>query len=165
MNKKKNQLYTWVWSSLLIVLLCGCTAKMTETDGNGLPPHISVNLKLPESLRLGNSNDFSVQVSKSNIPLEHAETAEFVIWPESDKASAVTLKADERSPGLYAVSYVIEQEGLYLIQSRIKFADAQVMPTKRFAIGDHAIERLAEIESYQHTDADAPDPTPASSHH
>ncbi|MGE6663897.1 FixH family protein [Paenibacillus xylanexedens] len=161
MNIKMNRMYKWISPVLLVVLLCGCTAKIAETDESGLPPHISVNLQLPEALAIGSSNVFSVQVSKSNVPLEHAEIAEFVIWPENDEDSAVTIKADESSPGSYAVSYVIEKEGLYVVQSRIQFADAQVMPTKRFAIGDHAIERLAQLENDQHTDV----PVPAAGHH
>lgn len=47
------------------------------------------------------------------------------------------------------------------MQSRVKFADAQVMPTKRFAIGDQAIERLAQLESDQPADVSAP----AAGHH
>lgn len=161
MNIKMHRMYTWAWPILLIVLLCGCTAKVAETDENGLPPHISVDLQLPEEFKIGSSNVFSVQVSKRNVPLEHAEKAEFVIWPEDDKNAAVIIQADEPSPGSYVVSYAIEKEGLYVVQSRVKFADAQVMPTKRFAIGDQAIERLAQLESDQATDVSAP----AAGHH
>ncbi|SLK20965.1 MULTISPECIES: FixH family protein [unclassified Paenibacillus] len=161
MNIKINRMYKWMSPLLLVILLCACTAKVAETDESGLPPHISVNLQLPETLAVGSSNVFSVQVSKSNVPLEHAETAEFVIWPENNEDSAVTIKADESSPGSYSVSYVIEKEGLYVVRSRIQFADAQVMPTKRFAIGDQAIERLAQLESDQHTNV----PAPAAGHH
>ncbi|WP_339308042.1 FixH family protein [Paenibacillus sp. FSL R5-0519] len=161
MNIKINRMYKWMSPVLLVVLLCGCTAKVAETDENGLPPHISVDLQLPEELKIGSSNVFSVQVSKRNVPLEHAEKAEFVIWPENDKDAAVIIQADEPSPGSYEVSYVIEKEGLYVVQSRIQFADAQVMPTKRFAIGNQDIERLVQLENDQHTDA----PAPAAGHH
>lgn len=37
MNIKMHRMYTWTWPILLIVLLCGCTAKVAETDENGLP--------------------------------------------------------------------------------------------------------------------------------
>ncbi|WP_082110776.1 FixH family protein [Paenibacillus algorifonticola] len=156
MNIKIKCMYKWAWPMLLVLLLCGCTTKATQTDESGLPPHLSVNLQLPKLFETGSSNVFAVEVSKSNKPLEHADTAEFVIWREDDKDSAITIKADESSPGLYSASYVIDEEGLYFVQSRIKFADAQVMPTKRFAIGAHAIERLAQLESAQHSDAPAP---------
>lgn len=98
MNIKINRMYKWMSPVLLVVLLCGCTAKVAETDENGLPPHISVDLQLPEELKIGSSNVFSVQVSKRNVPLEHAEKAEFVIWPENDKDAAVIIQADEPSP-------------------------------------------------------------------
>lgn len=111
---------------------------------------------MPKSFEKGSSNVFSVAVSKSNKPLEHANTAEFVIWREDGKDSAITLKAEETSPGLYTAAYVIDEDGVYYVQSRIKFADAQVLPTKRFAVGASAIERLAQLESTQHSDAPAP---------
>lgn len=146
-----------VWPLLtILLLLCGCTAKATQTDGSGLPPHMSVNLQLPNKLETGISSVFSVEVSKSNKPLEKANEAEFIIWPEDHEESAVTIQAEERSAGLYSASYVIEQEGLYLVQSRIKFDDEQVMPTKRFAIGAYAIERLAQLESAQHSGGPPP---------
>ena len=156
-----NLLNKWIWCILLLTLLSGCTAKVAPTDESGLQPHISVDLVLPNDLEIGKSNVFSIKVSKSNEPLEHAEAAEFVIWEENHKESAVTIKANEASPGIYSASYAIEAEGLYLVQSRIKFTDAQVMPTKRFAIGAQALERLAQLESAQPNNV----PFPATGHH
>ncbi|WP_238651812.1 FixH family protein [Paenibacillus piscarius] len=161
MKLAKNYLNKWIWPILLLTLLCGCTAKVAETDESGIPPHISVDLVLPEDLEMGSSNVFSIKVSKSNEPLAHAEKAEFVLWKENNKDAAVTIQANESSPGLYSASYVIEEEGLYFVQSRIKFLDAQVMPTKRFAIGAQALERLAQLENAQPNDA----PAPAAGHH
>ncbi|WP_138751409.1 FixH family protein [Paenibacillus sinopodophylli] len=156
MNRSIKSRPAWVLPLLLTLMLCGCTANTTQTDESGLPPHLSVNLHLPNKLNIGIPQVFSVEVSKSNKPLEQAEAAEFVIWQEDKKESAVTLAADEQSPGLYSVSYVIDTEGVYYVQARMKFEDGQVMPTKRFAIGDHAIERLIQLESAQHSDAPAP---------
>ncbi|MGO4544120.1 FixH family protein [Paenibacillus sp. 2TAB23] len=161
MNVTIHRIYLWAGSLLLVTLLCGCTAKALEVDESGLPPHLSVNLKLPEQLEMDNPSIFSVEVTKSGEPLENADQAEFVIWPEDDESSAATIQAEESSPGTYSVTYSISEEGLYVIQSRIRSANEKIMPAKRFAIGTHAIERLALLESTQHSGA----PLPAESGH
>lgn len=156
MNVTIHRIYLWAGTLLLVTLLCGCTAKTSEVDESGLTPHLSVNLKLPEQLEADIPSIFSVEVTKSGKPLENAEQAEFVIWPEGEESSTVTIQAEESLPGTYSATYLINEEGLYVIQSRIRSANEQVMPAKRFAIGTHAIERLALLESTQHSSAPLP---------
>ena len=150
-----HRLAVWAWPLLLAALLCGCTAKAAATDESGLPPHLTVNLHLPAKLETGAQSVFTVEVLKGGKPLENADKAEFIIWPEGKKEASVTVKANEASPGVYTVSHTITEEGLYVVQSRISAANEQVMPAKRFAVGADAIERLALLESATETGAAA----------
>ncbi len=132
---------------LLGVIVSGCTAKIAETDESGLPPHLTVDLHLPKQLDLGSESSFSVEVFKNNRPLEHAEKAEFIFWPEGNREAAVTVKATESSPGVYSVSHSISNEGIYLVQSRISAKNEKVLPIKRFAVGSKAVEQLIQMKS------------------
>jgi hypothetical protein len=132
---------------LLGVLSSGCTAKIAETDENGLPAHLTVDLHLPKQLDLGSKSNFSVEVFKNNQPLEHAEQAEFIFWPEGNREAAVTVKATESSPGVYSASHSITMEGIYLVQSSISAKNEKVLPIKRFAVGSKAVEQLIQMES------------------
>jgi len=156
MNIIRHRLSLWAWPLLLIILLCGCTAKTAETDESGLPPHLTVHLQLPEQILSNTPSVFSVAVSKSGEPLKNAVKAEFIIWKEGHKESAMTMNAVESSPGVYSITKQINEEGLYVVQSRISSADEQVMPAKRFAIGAHAIEQLAVLEEAQKSGVSAP---------
>ncbi|WP_141501110.1 FixH family protein [Paenibacillus luteus] len=156
MNITIHRIYLWAGALLLVTFLCSCTATASDVDESGLPPHLSVNLKLPEQLEADIPSIFSVEVTKSGKPLEDADQAEFVIWSEDDDSSTVTIHAEESSPGIYSVTYSISEEGLYVVQSRIRSANEQVMPAKRFALGTQAIERLAFLESAQHSGATLP---------
>ncbi|CAM4405362.1 FixH family protein [Paenibacillus alkaliterrae] len=129
------------------VLLSGCTAKIAETDASGLPAHLTVGLHIPKQLDIGNKSNFSVEVFKNNQPLEKAEQAEFIFWPEGNREAAVTVKATESSPGVYSVSHSITMEGIYLVQSSISGKNDKVLPIKRFAVGSKAVERLIQMES------------------
>jgi hypothetical protein len=140
---------------LIGVCLTGCTAKITETDESGLPPHLTVEMHLPKQLEIGSKNNFSVEVFKNNQPLEHAELAEFIFWPEGNKEAAITVKATESSPGVYLVSHSITQEGIYLVQSRISAKNEKVLPIKRFAVGSKAVEQLIQMESAKEQSDDA----------
>ncbi|MBD2870216.1 FixH family protein [Paenibacillus arenilitoris] len=159
------RLSSWAWPLLLVLALCGCTANTTETDENGLRPHVTVDLSLPEKPETGIPGLYFVKVSKSGKPLRHAEQADFVIWPEGKEESAVTVKAEETSPGVYSVSHTIEVEGIYLIQSRINADGEQVMPAKRIAIGAHAVEQLAVMEAAQKSGTAAPADAGGHHHH
>jgi len=161
MNVTIRRLYKSALPLLLVLLLCGCSAKAAEVDESGLPPHLTVNLHLPEKVEIGKPNLFSVEVQKSGKPMINADQAQFIIWQEDDQSSAVTIQAEQLSPGVYTVTHPITEEGLYVVQSRIRFANDQVMPAKRFAIGNHAIEQLAILESAQHSG----EPAPAESGH
>ncbi|OME87969.1 hypothetical protein BK120_01205 [Paenibacillus sp. FSL A5-0031] len=156
MNVTIRRLYKSALPLLLVVLLCSCTAKSAEVDESGLPPHLTVNLLLPENLEIEKPNHFSVEVLKSGKPMINADQAQFIIWQEDDQSSAVTIQAEQLSPGVYSVTHSIAKEGLYVVQSRIHFANDQVMPAKRFAIGKDAIEKLAMLESAQHSGEPAP---------
>ncbi|MGO4542861.1 FixH family protein [Paenibacillus sp. 2TAB19] len=162
MNMNLHRLVKWLWLLMLILLFCGCTVKTTATDESGLPPHLTVDLHVPDEWILGKPSLFSVEVTKSSKPVQNAEKAEFVIWLEGNKESAITIAAKEESPGVYSVTHTLNEEGLYVVQSRINSANEQVMPAKRFAIGAHAIEQLAVLEEAQRSGTPA---APAVGHH
>ncbi|QGQ97712.1 hypothetical protein EHS13_23875 [Paenibacillus psychroresistens] len=129
------------------VLLSGCAMKIAEIDESGLPTHLTVEVHLPKHLDLNSKNDFSVEVFKNNRPLEHAEQAEFIFWPEGNREAAIVVKATESSPGVYSVSHSITKEGIYLVQSRISVQNERVLPIKRFAVGSKAVEQLIQMEN------------------
>ena len=87
----------------------------------------------------------SVEVKKSGQPVEKADKADFVVWPENEPEQAVTIPASEQSPGVYEAKYVFGENGLYIVQSRISSANIEAMPAKRVAIGQEAVEKLSQL--------------------
>lgn len=132
--------------AMLAIALGGCTSNMEGRDENGFAPHLTVDLKAPAPEDFQSEVPLSVVVKKSGQPLEQADKAEFVVWPESDPNSVVIIQATEQTPGVYTANYVFGSEGMYIVQSRIVSADLEAIPAKRVAIGKEAVERLSQLD-------------------
>ncbi|ANE45481.1 hypothetical protein SY83_03145 [Paenibacillus swuensis] len=146
MHKKLQWSARWACFLLLGLVLSGCTANLAETDESGLPPHLTVDLHLPKQLEVGASSHYTVEVFNNKQPLADAEQVEFVFWREGKRNSAVTVPAAESSPGVYTVSHILAEEGIYLVQSRVVAASGMVVPIKRIAVGGEAVKQLIELE-------------------
>ena len=131
---------------LFVFIVSACTAKIENTDENGLIPHLTVDLQLPSDVELNNAITLSLTVQKSSQPFEQAEEAAFKIWQEDSPDEAIILPAIQRTPGVYEVEHIFISEGLYVIQSYVSSSDMEVMPSKRLAIGSKALEQLVQFE-------------------
>ncbi|MCR2802754.1 FixH family protein [Paenibacillus soyae] len=157
-KRKRNQtiILAGTASLLLLGLLCGCTARTPSgADENGLHPHVTVEMSLPETFEIGRDAKFTLEAKKNGELLANADSAEFVFWPEGHKDAAVIVPAEEISPGEYAASYTVREEGVYVVQSRLRSAGEIIMPAKRFAIGPEAVDLLIQLEEAQKNDAPA----------
>ncbi|MFD2328980.1 FixH family protein [Cohnella sp. GCM10020058] len=132
--------------ALLAVALSGCTSDTDKRDANGFASYLTVDLKVtaPEDAKA--EVPLSFEVKKSGQPLEQADKAEFVIWPDGDQDQAVTVPASSQSPDVYEAKYVFGIEGLYIVQSHVVSANLEAMPAKHVAIGQAAVEKLSQLE-------------------
>lgn len=143
-----------ICSVLLLALLCGCTAQTPPvTNENGLPPHVTAELRLPEMFEVGAETTFSLEAMKNGELLANADSAEFLFWPDGHKEAAVVVPAVEVAPGTYEAPYTAQEEGVYVVQSRVQASGEIVMPAKRFAIGTESVEQLIHLEESQKNDA------------
>ncbi|MDQ6419960.1 FixH family protein [Paenibacillus sp. LHD-117] len=146
---------SWIQTAAITVyasislLVSGCTANVPEVDETGLPPHIAVRLNLPPQVERGKESLYSVEILHGGTPVEGAESAEFVVWPEGAPQDAFSVAASETSPGVYSAAITMQEDGLYVVQSRLKADGDQVMPAKRVVIGADAVERLALLQAAQ----------------
>ncbi|GIQ69559.1 hypothetical protein DUZ99_18700 [Xylanibacillus composti] len=128
------------------LLLSGCTANVSSTDENGLLPHLTVDLQVPELIEAGQNAMFTILVQENGQPYEDAEHVEFEIWPVDHRQDGVTVTGEQVAPGTYTASSIIAEEGLYMIQCRIISEEYAVMPAKHFAIGEAAVHQLLELQ-------------------
>ncbi|WP_168121199.1 FixH family protein [Paenibacillus sp. HB172176] len=133
----------------IMLVLGGCAMTEKPAVDNGLPPHISVQLHLPEAdaVESGREGVYSIEASKNGQPLEDAETAEFIIWQEEHPEKKTIIPATETSPGVYTAAHAIEEDGLYIVKSHLVADGDQVMPAKRMAVGSDAVTRLAQLQA------------------
>ncbi|HIW32832.1 MAG TPA: FixH family protein [Candidatus Paenibacillus intestinavium] len=146
MNQLFNRALSLSMLLLFVFIVSACTAKIENTDENGLIPHLTVDLQLPSDVELNNAITLSLTVQKSSQPFEQAEEAAFKIWQEDSPDEAIILPAIQRTPGVYEVEHIFISEGLYVIQSYVSSSDMEVMPSKRLAIGSKALEQLVQFE-------------------
>ncbi|QJC53012.1 hypothetical protein HGI30_16495 [Paenibacillus albicereus] len=128
------------------LLLAGCQADTSGLDDKGFKPHLTVDLQLPKQLEPGQEGRFSIVVKKGGEPYDGFYQARFQLWPEDGSSPPVTVQAEKAAPGTYAVTRPLGAEGVYRIKFNGISAEYEIMPSKRFAIGAHAVETLAEME-------------------
>lgn len=142
---------------LLAVLLGGCTANVGSTDERGLLPHLTVDLQIPTQVHAGTKSTFKMVVRLNGEPFEAAaDSAAFTIWPEGQRESSITIPGKPDGAGVYTASAALDDEGIYVVRCRFSSTDYEVMPAKRFAIGEDAVNRLVMLEKQESPDAPAP---------
>lgn len=141
---------------LVLIVLCSCTANVSNTDDNGLKPHLSVDLQVPPNIETNEATTLTISVQKENQPFEQANEAQFIIWLEENPEDKIAIPAIQHSPGVYKAQYIFSSEGLYIIQSHVIASDMEVIPSKRIAIGMDAIKHLAHLEQQEDNKPEAP---------
>lgn len=139
--------------SMLIVVLVivvamflgACKANTSSTDEHGLLPHLSIALDLPEQLSLETTAHFQISVKQGDVPIE-ADRVMFELWPEGQPEQRIEFAGLPQNEGLYIGEYRLLAEGVYVIRARVTYGSLEAMPAKRFAIGEEAVLRLAELE-------------------
>lgn len=156
-------LYTVMALAFAAILLSACTAQIGNVDDKGLQPHLTVDLLIPEKLKVNETNPFRVEVKQGGEPVE-AEEVTFELWPEGKPDHTVSIQGTRIGDGLYGFDYSIPENGLYILKSRVISGKLEVFPAKRFAIGEEAVLQLASLE--QHIDQENQSPShSADGHH
>ncbi|MMZ66438.1 hypothetical protein D1872_289370 [compost metagenome] len=71
---------------------------------------------------------------------------QFEIWPEGNKDAVTKVDGKQSSTGLYTANCSFSEEGIYIVKSYVSTQHDQLMPSKRFVIGDKAVEQLIAQE-------------------
>ncbi|MBP1989519.1 FixH family protein [Paenibacillus eucommiae] len=148
---------------VIVAILGGCTANVSSADKNGLIPHLTVDLQVAANIESGDVRTFSIEVKQGDQPFEDAEQVEFEVWPEENKEATMILSGQKKGPGIYSVNQTFAEEGLYIVKCRVTSKDYQLMPSKRFAVGDVALQQLVIKE--QQSEPGALAPTETGGHH
>lgn len=134
---------------LLTILLAGCTANVSSTDANGLSPHLTVDLQVAHEIQVDQSTAFTISVQEKGQPYKEADHVEFVIWPIDHLENTISINGVQTEPGTYSASTVMAEEGVYAVQGHVKSEQYQVMPMKRFAIGEAAVHELILLQEQE----------------
>ncbi|MDF2837552.1 MAG: hypothetical protein K0Q63_3192 [Paenibacillus sp.] len=133
---------------LASLLLGACTAQTGVADENGILPHLSADLQIPGQLTLHESETFSVVLEQNGKHVD-ADSIRFEIWPEGRRDRSHTMEGVQTKEGTYSAEYRFEVEGIYVIRGWVKSGALEVMPAKRFAIGEDAVLQLAALEAQE----------------
>lgn len=137
---------------LMMLLLCGCTSHDPSPSADGLLPHLSVDLQITTRADSDNNKTFSVAIEHNEQPFQDADRVQFEIFPENDPEAVQMVEGHQTKPGLYEASQKLDK-GLYVVTCRVHSKDYQVMPSRYFAIGNEAVEKLTLIEQSLKGDA------------
>lgn len=149
---------------LASLLLGACTAQTDLSDENGILPHLSADLQIPGELSLHERDTFSV-VLEQNGKHVNADSIRFEVWPEGQRDGAHTVEGVRTREGTYSAEYRFEVEGIYIIRGWVKSGALEVMPAKRFAIGEDAVLQLAALEAQESQSGTSAEGSAGHDHH
>lgn len=152
--------FSFCRSALILIMmiaamfLSACTANTGSTDERGLLPHLSVDLQLPTEMTPGSTGQFRIYVSQDGKPVQ-ADKVTFGFWPVGHSEQRVEIAGVSEGNGLYSAEYRLGSEGVYVVRCRVSSGSLEVMPARRFAIGEEAVLRLAALERQQNAETPA----------
>lgn len=135
---------TFILLIISAIFLSACKANTSSTNENGLLPHLTVDMQIPTELSLGSTELFQIEVNQEGVPVDEAQVL-FQFWPEKHPDQRVEVVGEYDGNGLYSADYRIKSEGIYVVRCHVSSGPLEVMPAKRFAIGEEAVRRLAAI--------------------
>ncbi|MNN58968.1 hypothetical protein D3C81_1740470 [compost metagenome] len=91
-------------------------------------------------------------LTQEDVPYRDAAQVQFEIWAEGNKDAVINVDGKQSSTGLYTASYSLSEEGIYIVKSHVSAQQYQVMPSKRFAVGNEAVEELIAQEQANEKD-------------
>ncbi|MBA9085617.1 hypothetical protein FHR92_002084 [Fontibacillus solani] len=147
---------------LILAFICGCTAQVPVSDRNGFKPHLNVDLQVTSATDAYHTNKFSIFLTQEDVPYRDAAQVQFEVWPEGNKDAVIKVDGKQSSSGLYTASYSFSEEGIYIVKGHVSTQEYQVMPSKRFAVGNKAVEELIAQEQASESEMDH---THAEHHH
>lgn len=149
------------------LLASGCTANTSALDERGLLPHLTVDLQLsqslPEQTPAGSLAQFRATVEQNGSPAQ-VDRVTFQIWPEDRPEQRIETTGVLRD-GFYVAEHRLDAEGIYIVRCLVQAGALEAMPAKRFALGQDAVLRLAELERQQSAQASAPAAGDGGGHH
>ncbi|RXZ82917.1 hypothetical protein EBB07_08350 [Paenibacillaceae bacterium] len=140
---------------LAVLLLSGCTASVNTADEQGLLPHLTVDLQVPNPVQPGVEYRFTIVVQQDGQPIE-ADKVTFEFWPEGVREDSIAMMGMRDGAGTYFINQTMPGEGVYVVRSLVSSANYEVMPAKRFAIGEEAVKQLALLEDQEASAVPAP---------
>jgi hypothetical protein len=137
---------------ILLLFLSACTASFSAIDESGLQPHLNVDLQIPKQLSTSTTGRFSITIQHQDGMPAPAERVMFEIWPEGRQDERISIPGTAIGEGQYAIDHQLMEQGIYVVQCFVSSGDYEVMPAKRFAIGEEAVHQLAALEAEETSD-------------
>ncbi|SMG25003.1 FixH family protein [Paenibacillus aquistagni] len=123
-------------------LLAGCSGNNASQGSNhaghnmqedGEIAMISVELKVPDEIRVHEEATFEAVVTLKDKPIEKAEKVEFEYWKEGDETHQKE-EAVSGGEGVFQLKHAFDQPGKYTIISHVSAEGMHSMPKKEFEV-------------------------------
>lgn len=121
-------------ATLIIVLLLAACSSQTE-EINYLDP-IEVELITNDELEVNTEITTQAIISQSGSPVSNISEVIFEIWQHGNKETYSSVDGTEVGEGVYEVTWLAEEEGIYYIYYHITAAGMHRMEKIHYIIGD-----------------------------
>lgn len=138
-------IFKWISIFILFTLLTACKDNHAQSEKGVLEP-IKVEIFAPNELSVGETAQLQIKITQANETVNDADEVEFEIWKGDNRDHSERIPAKKAGDGIYEVSRMFDDEGIYNIQTHVTARTMHSMPIKQVVVGD-AIEAEKENES------------------
>jgi len=140
---------------LVLILATACSSNTEEkSEGNNgsetvsaeeEPQVVEANIILPDTIFPKEEVTLKVEVTQGKEVVEDANEVMFEIW-QDDKEKSEMVEAKHEGNGIYSITKLFEQDGMYYVQTHVTARDMHVMPKKQLIVGQVSDEEMKQME-------------------
>ncbi len=132
-------------------LLQGCSAASEGVEHKYKQEQVlMIDIRMPETVETDQSQTFQVLLSDHGRQAVEADYVRFAVWGKDESKPEQLMDAVKEGNGVYSIKRKFDEEGIYYLQVYAAANGSEVMPTRRFAVGDVAVEAEEEQDEADH---------------
>ncbi|RXJ02419.1 hypothetical protein DS745_06865 [Anaerobacillus alkaliphilus] len=97
---------------------------------------VDVEIIIGEDVKLDEETVLNVKVTQGDEAVLDADQVEFEIWKTDRPEDRVFLEAIHVKDGIYSVTVLFKEEGVYIVQPHVTARGSHVMPKKEVIVGN-----------------------------
>ncbi|WP_456275739.1 FixH family protein [Bacillus sp. AK128] len=141
-------------STFIFFILTGCnsTENPGVTEETAMPPILEVEIEIDNEMpSIGEAVTISAKVTQGEEVVEDASDVSFEVWKQDSDHEMIV--GEHQKSGVYSVSKVFDEEGIYTIVAHVTARDQHTMPRVEITVGNPVeLNNNQTSSDHHHTD-------------